>query len=132
MLMHKLKKAAKQTGIAEIAIAGGVSANSGLRQALKKEAEASGWNHYIPDFQYCRDNAGMIGIAAYYKYQKGEFVGQELAAEARMEFWLIITTIRLLDARLLDFSIARLLDFLITRYWINRLLDFWTSGILDY
>jgi len=86
MLMHKLKKAVKQTGIAEIAIAGGVSANSGLRQAVIAEAEVSSWNHYIPDFQYCRDNAGMIGVAAHYKYLKGEFVGQNLAAEARLEF----------------------------------------------
>lgn len=83
ILLKKLKKAAKKTGIKEIAIAGGVSANSGLRQALLEMGEKEGWNTYIPAFQYCTDNAGMIGIAAYYKYLQGEFCGQEVAPYAR-------------------------------------------------
>lgn len=86
MLMHKLEKAAKQTGISEIAIAGGVSANSGLRAALKLRASELGWEAYIPAFEYCRDNAAMIGIAGYYKFLEGQFVGQEITAEARLVF----------------------------------------------
>jgi len=86
MLMHKLEKAAKETGIKEIAIAGGVSANSGLRKALLQKSEELGWNAHIPAFEYCRDNAAMIGIAGYYKYLKGDFVGQDVTASARMEF----------------------------------------------
>ncbi len=77
ILMKKLRKAARQTGIKEIAIAGGVSANSGLRTALAAMGEKEGWRTYIPAFQYCTDNAGMIGVAAYYKYLKGEFCGQD-------------------------------------------------------
>lgn len=86
MLMHKLIKAAEMTGIKDIAIAGGVSANSGLRKALLAQAEVSGWTPYIPAFEYCRDNAGMIAVAGYYKYLAGEFVGQDVTAEARMVF----------------------------------------------
>ncbi len=86
MLMHKLEKAAKETGILQIAIAGGVSANSGLRAALEARAAELGWTAHIPAFQYCRDNAAMIGVAGYYKFLEGQFVGQEVTAEARMEF----------------------------------------------
>lgn len=86
ILLNKLKKAAKQYGIKEIAIAGGVSANSGLRSALQEAATELGWNIYIPAFQYCTDNAGMIAIAAHYKYLKKDFVGQDVAPLARMEF----------------------------------------------
>lgn len=86
MLLHKLERAAKQTGIKEIAIAGGVSANSGLRKALLVKSEELGWKAHIPAFEYCRDNAAMIGIAGYYKYLEGHFVGQEITASARMEF----------------------------------------------
>lgn len=86
MLMHKLERAAKQTGIKEIAIAGGVSANSGLRKALKARAAELEWNAHIPAFEYCRDNAAMIGVAGYYKFLKGQFVGQDVTAQARMEF----------------------------------------------
>ncbi len=85
ILMKKLRKAARQTGIHEIAIAGGVSANSGLRQALSEWGEREGWTTYIPAFQYCTDNAGMIGVTAYYKYLRGEFCGQEVAPFARGE-----------------------------------------------
>ena len=86
ILMAKLKKAAKQYQCTAIAIAGGVSANSGLRQALYDAREQMGWNVYIPDFQYCTDNAGMIAIAAHYKFIAGDFVGQEVAPLARMNF----------------------------------------------
>lgn len=86
MLLHKLTKAAKATGVKEIAIAGGVSANSGLRAALIAQAEELGWTAHIPAFEYCRDNAGMIAVAGYYKYQANEFVNQDITAEARMPF----------------------------------------------
>jgi N6-L-threonylcarbamoyladenine synthase len=83
ILLKKLRKAARQTGIKEIAIAGGVSANSGLRQALEEMGEKEGWATYIPAFQYCTDNAGMIGVAGYYKYLADEFCGQDAAPFAR-------------------------------------------------
>ena len=83
ILLKKLRKAARETGIREIAIAGGVSANSGLRRALEEMGAREGWNTYIPAFQYCTDNAGMIGVAAYYKYLKGEFCSQDAVPFAR-------------------------------------------------
>jgi N6-L-threonylcarbamoyladenine synthase len=83
ILMKKLRKAARQTGIKEIAIAGGVSANSGLRSALTEWGQNEGWNTYIPAFQYCTDNAGMIGVAAHFKYMAGQFCGQEAVPFAR-------------------------------------------------
>lgn len=86
ILLKKLKKAAQQTGIQEIAIAGGVSANSGLRKSLKELGEKEGWNIFIPRFEYCTDNAAMIGITGYYKFLKEEFVGQEVAPVARYQF----------------------------------------------
>lgn len=86
ILLNKLRKAAKEYGIKEIAIAGGVSANSGLRAALQKRAEESGWNVYIPAFEYCTDNAAMIAIAGYQKYLKGDFVEQDVAPISRMNF----------------------------------------------
>jgi len=86
ILLNKLKKAAKQYGIKQIAIAGGVSANSGLRNTLAATAEKEGWEVFIPAFQYCTDNAGMIAIAGYQKYLKQDFVGQEVSPMSRMEF----------------------------------------------
>jgi len=86
MLMQKLKRASKETGIKEVAIAGGVSANSGLRQTLEKLSEEKNWNIYIPDFQYCTDNAGMIAIAAHYHFQKKSFVGKDVSPDPRMTF----------------------------------------------
>lgn len=83
ILLSKLKKAAEKTGIKDVAIAGGVSANSALRQGLKELGEKEGWNTFVPQFQYCTDNAGMIGITAYFKYLKKEFVGQEVTPLAR-------------------------------------------------
>ena len=85
ILMRKLKKAADQTGIKHIGIAGGVSANSGLRNALTETGKKENWTTYIPAFQYCTDNAGMIGIAGYYLYQKGYFADQSVTPLARME-----------------------------------------------
>lgn len=72
-LMRKLKKAAKELGVQHIGIAGGVSANSGLRQAVKKLGEQNGWQVFIPDFQYCTDNAAMIAITAHYKQLAGQY-----------------------------------------------------------
>jgi len=86
ILLNKLKKAAIQYNIKDIALAGGVSANTGLRQGLKQLGEEMGWNTFIPKFEYCTDNAAMIAIAGYYKYLKGEFVGQDIAPLARMPF----------------------------------------------
>lgn len=86
ILINKLKKATVQTGIKEVCIAGGVSANSGLRNAIKETGEKYGWKTYIPAFQYCTDNAGMIAITGYYKYLAGEFSGLSAEASARAEW----------------------------------------------
>lgn len=86
ILLNKLKKAAKQYNCSEIAIAGGVSANSGLRKALLDARESMGWNVYIPAFEYCTDNAAMIAIAGYHKYLAGDFVEQDVSPMARMNF----------------------------------------------
>jgi N6-L-threonylcarbamoyladenine synthase len=86
ILMNKLKKASKETGIKHIGIAGGVSANSGLRTALQSYGEKYGWHTYIPKFEYCTDNAAMIAITAYYKYQAKEFVGLDAVPGARAAF----------------------------------------------
>lgn len=86
ILMNKLKRAAKKTGIREIALAGGVSANSGLRSTLSQEAEKQRWKLHLPAFRFTTDNAAMIGITAYYKYLSGEFASDELAPVARMYF----------------------------------------------
>ncbi len=86
ILLNKLKKAAKEYNINEIAIAGGVSANSGLRIALLEMKETAGWNVYIPAFEYCTDNAAMIAMAGYYKFLAEDFVGQDISPMARMNF----------------------------------------------
>ena len=83
ILISKLVKASVQTGIMEIGIAGGVSANSGLREAMKAEAVRKKWNLFIPEFRYTTDNAAMIGITAYYKYLRGEFSGHDIVPLAR-------------------------------------------------
>jgi N6-L-threonylcarbamoyladenine synthase len=85
ILVSKLIKAAAQTGITEIGIAGGVSANSGLRNAIRTEAEKRNWNLFIPPFGYTTDNAAMIGITGYYKYLRGDFSGQDVSPLARFE-----------------------------------------------
>jgi N6-L-threonylcarbamoyladenine synthase len=86
ILLKKLKKATKETGIKEIAIAGGVSANSGLRKSLTEMGDKMGWKVYIPAFEYCTDNAAMIAIAAHFKFLAGEFCDQTVSPLARMEF----------------------------------------------
>jgi N6-L-threonylcarbamoyladenine synthase len=78
ILMKKLRKAAKQTGINEIAVAGGVSANSGLREALRDNAAKLKWNVYIPKIEYTMDNAAMIAITGYYKYLNNEFSAHDI------------------------------------------------------
>ena len=83
ILLKKLKVAALETGITEICIAGGVSANSGLRTALVEMGKKYDWNVYIPEFQYCTDNAAMIAITAYYKYLAGDFSDMNVTASAR-------------------------------------------------
>jgi N6-L-threonylcarbamoyladenine synthase len=86
ILMNKLKKAAAQYNIKEVAIAGGVSANSGLRNALQAQEAELGWKTYIPAFVYCTDNAAMIAMAGYFKYLNQDFVGQDVAPTSRMAF----------------------------------------------
>ncbi|UOE40305.1 tRNA (adenosine(37)-N6)-threonylcarbamoyltransferase complex transferase subunit TsaD [Chryseobacterium suipulveris] len=85
ILMEKLEKAAKDLDIKDIAIAGGVSANSGLREAMKKNEEKLGWNIYIPKFEYTTDNAAMIAMVAQLKLQRGEFADLSVSATARYE-----------------------------------------------
>jgi len=82
-LMTKLRKAAKDMGIKHIGIAGGVSANSGLRKALTETGEELGWKVYIPRFEYCTDNAAMIGITGYYKFLNGSFADMSVIPSAR-------------------------------------------------
>lgn len=83
ILLDKLQKAAEETGIDQIAIAGGVSANSGLRAALEQLSAKRGWKLFIPPFEFCTDNAAMIAIAGYYKYLRGEFATQDVTPIAR-------------------------------------------------
>jgi N6-L-threonylcarbamoyladenine synthase len=86
ILLKKLARAAEQTGVREIAIAGGVSANSGLRSELNLLAKKMNWNIYIPPFEYCTDNAAMIAVAGYYKFLKKDFAVQTATPLTRMEF----------------------------------------------
>jgi len=83
MLMTKLKKAAKTLDIKHVGIAGGVSANSGLRKAIKETCDQLGWTVYIPRFEYCTDNAAMIGITGYHKYLEGKFTDLTASPTAR-------------------------------------------------
>jgi len=83
ILLKKFKRAALQTGITDLCIAGGVSANSGLRKAFNELCEKENWNAFIPPFEYCTDNAAMIAITAYYKYFKKDFADLSVSASAR-------------------------------------------------
>jgi N6-L-threonylcarbamoyladenine synthase len=85
MLMNKLRKAAKKYHINQIAISGGVSANSELRQRISEEGRKHGWNTYIPALEYCTDNAGMIAIAAHFKYLARDFAPLSAIPEPRMK-----------------------------------------------
>lgn len=85
ILIDKMKKAARQSGLREVAVAGGVSANSGLRAALEKTAAEEGWRVHIPAFEYCTDNAAMIAMTGYLKYLRKDFASQDTGALARYE-----------------------------------------------
>ena len=86
ILMKKLKKAVKQTGIKHVAVAGGVSANNGLRNAFYDAEKRYGWTIYIPKFSYTTDNAAMIGIVGYYKYLDGAFCSIDAPAFSKVTF----------------------------------------------
>ncbi|MES2372944.1 MAG: tRNA (adenosine(37)-N6)-threonylcarbamoyltransferase complex transferase subunit TsaD [Bacteroidota bacterium] len=86
ILLKKLKKAVQQTGVKNICIAGGVSANSGLRKGLQEMGEKQGWKTFIPKFEYCTDNAAMIAITAYYKYLANEFTTLDAEPTARADW----------------------------------------------
>lgn len=83
LLMDKIRLAVQQTGITSVAIGGGVSANSGIREALKQTEHKYGWKTYIPKFEYCTDNAAMIGIVGYLKYLQDDFARQNISPKAR-------------------------------------------------
>lgn len=86
ILLSKLKKAVTQTGVKSICIAGGVSANSGLRTAIKDTGHQEGWQVFIPAFEYCTDNAAMIAITGYYKFLAGQTTGLAIGASAKSEW----------------------------------------------
>jgi len=88
ILFDKLIKATKEYGITQVAIAGGVSANSGLRSRLQKEGKNRKWDVFIPKFEYCTDNAAMIAITAYYSYLNGDFVDQSVTVDPRLKIGL--------------------------------------------
>ena len=89
ILMKKLKLAVNQTGVTHVAVAGGVSANNGLRNAFHDYAHRFGWTVYIPKFSYTTDNAAMIGIVGYYKYLDGEFCGIDAPAFSKVTIWIL-------------------------------------------
>ena len=86
VLMKQLVKAADYHGIINIAIAGGVSANSGLRERIKELGSSKGWKTFVPKFEYCTDNAAMIGVTAKFMFDKGIFTDQKVSAQARVPF----------------------------------------------
>lgn len=86
ILLKKINKAVEITGIKSVCIAGGVSANSALREELKNIGKKKGWKTYIPDFQYCLDNAGMIAITAYHKFLSKQFTSLDASPSARAEW----------------------------------------------
>ncbi len=88
VLLQKLEIAAKQHNIQDIAIAGGVAANSGLRNGLEKLASKNGWRTFIPEFQFCTDNAAMIAVTGYYKYLNNDFASLNLAPQPRLKLGL--------------------------------------------
>lgn len=86
ILMKKLRAAVRQTGLRHVAVAGGVSANTGLRQAFKDAAATQGWEIYIPKFSYTTDNAAMIGVTGYFKYMDGDYCAMDTPAFAKVTF----------------------------------------------
>ena len=85
ILLDKLVKASKLTGIKDIAIAGGVSANSGLRDGITAEGKKRGWRTFLPEFRFTTDNAAMIALSGFYRYQQGELASLDVAPVARLE-----------------------------------------------
>lgn len=85
ILLKQLVRASKDTGIRDIAIAGGVSANSGLREAIVAEGKKRHWRTFLPELKFTTDNAAMIAMAGYHRYQKGEFAPLDIAPVARLE-----------------------------------------------
>ncbi|PZR10273.1 MAG: tRNA (adenosine(37)-N6)-threonylcarbamoyltransferase complex transferase subunit TsaD, partial [Flavobacterium psychrophilum] len=85
ILMDKIKMAVKETGIKQVAIGGGVSANSGIRSTLKEAEKKYGWKTFIPKFEYTTDNAAMIGIVGYHKYLEQQFNDASVTSKARIE-----------------------------------------------
>ncbi|MGZ8559692.1 MAG: tRNA (adenosine(37)-N6)-threonylcarbamoyltransferase complex transferase subunit TsaD [Chitinophagaceae bacterium] len=86
ILLNKLKKAVAQTGVTNVCLAGGVSANSGLRKAFEELGQKNSWNTFIPAFEYCTDNAAMIAITGYYKFLAGQVADLSVSASARAEW----------------------------------------------
>ncbi len=86
ILLNKLKKAALATGITDICLAGGVSANSGLRKGFDEKGKKYNWNTFVPELKYCTDNAGMIAITGYYKYLSEQFADLSVSSTARAEW----------------------------------------------
>lgn len=84
--MDKIKEAVNSTGIKQIAIGGGVSANSGIRNTMTEAQSKFGWKTFIPKFEYTTDNAGMIGIVGYYKFLENHFSDTTVVSKARIEF----------------------------------------------
>ncbi|RPD50360.1 tRNA (adenosine(37)-N6)-threonylcarbamoyltransferase complex transferase subunit TsaD [Hymenobacter sediminis] len=84
-LLRQLRRAAHDQGLTQIALAGGVAANSGLRQALQEEADTQGWQVFIPAFQYCTDNAGMVAMTAQFQYEAGDFADQFVSSDPRLK-----------------------------------------------
>ncbi|MCA8831252.1 tRNA (adenosine(37)-N6)-threonylcarbamoyltransferase complex transferase subunit TsaD [Hymenobacter pini] len=84
-LLRQLRRAAHDLGLTQVALAGGVAANSGLRQALQDEAESQGWQVFIPAFQFCTDNAGMVAMTAHFQYQAGDFADQLVSSDPRLK-----------------------------------------------
>lgn len=84
ILLNKLVRAARHYDIRDIAIAGGVSANSGLRRAIVEEGVRRGWNTFLPEFKFTTDNAAMIAVTGYFKYQRGEFAPMDVVPVARI------------------------------------------------
>ena len=85
ILLKQLVRVSKETGIRDIAIAGGVSANSGLRNGIVAEGKKRGWRTFLPEFKFTTDNAAMIAMSGYHRYQKGEFSSLDIAPVARLE-----------------------------------------------
>ena len=83
ILLNKLKKAASETGITNICLAGGVSANSGLRKSFTALGKKMNWQTFIPDFEYCTDNAAMIAITGFYKYLENDFADLSISPTAK-------------------------------------------------